>query len=303
MIISKEMLLFRNFLTSILLSLLFPCFFYVSWVNHHKHMSLNMSRQLVLVVRNLLLLVARVGAITSALVIPVIRDSDFAAQHVPEDMTTLLNDMRINKDFTDNFRPALISVSREVGTNAQFLLLLLVLHLMVVAIHAVLRSPRFPRSQVKERLLHLLLSTWLPLPYLTMRGVDRGEEVAEEIFLTILHAMENLLLLAVSRAFYLLTYPTAILTADLILLLCQVLGSLLSLLYHTKVELYSSIRASSMPQVRRGEVEGRGLFLAQEPWLSSGVQELEMEEVGQVSPGGLISGDGLYPGGLGHGEG
>ena len=218
-------------------------------------------------------------------------------------MTTLLNLPWINKDFTDNFPTALDSLSQEVGTNARFLLLFLFLHLMIVAIHAVIRSPKFPKSQVKERLLHLLLSTWLPLPYLTMRGLDRGEEVGEEIFLTILHAVENMLLLAVSRAFYLLTYPTAILTADLILLLCQVLGSLLSLLYHTKVELYSSIRASSMPQVRRGGVEGRGLLLAQEPWLSSGVQELEMEEVGQVSPGGLSSGDGLSPGGLGHGEG
>jgi len=47
--------------------------------------------KLVLEVRTLLLLVARVGAITSALIIPVIRDSDFAAQHVTEDMTTLLN--------------------------------------------------------------------------------------------------------------------------------------------------------------------------------------------------------------------
>ena len=209
-------------------------------------MSLNMSRKLVLVVRNLLLLVVRVGAITSALVIPVIRDSDFAAEHVTEDMTKLLNMLRINKDFTDNFPPALASLSRDIGSNAKSLLLLLLLHLMVVA-----RFSKIPRNRTKECLLHLLLSIWLPLPYLTMRGVDRGEEVTEEIFLTILHAVENMLLLAVSRAFYLLSYPTAILTADLILLLCQVLGSLLSLLYHTKVELYSSIRASSMPQVRR----------------------------------------------------
>jgi len=125
----------------------------------------------------------------------------------------------------------------------------------------VTRFTRIPLGRVKERLLHLLLSTWLPLPYLTMRGVDRGEDLVEEIFLTILHAVENLLLLAVSRAFYLLTYPTAILTADLILILCQVP---LSLLYHTKVELYSSIRGSSTPQ---------------EPLPSVGVKEAKMEQI------------------------
>ena len=169
---------------------------------------------------------------------------NFAVQHVGEDMTALLNVLRFNKDYTENFAPALESLSWEVGTNARFLLLLLVLHLMAVA-----RFSKIPRSRTKELLLYLLLSTWLPLPYLTMRGVDRGEEVAEEIFLTILHAMENLLLLAVSRAFYLLTYPTAILTADLILVLCQVLGSLLSLLYHTKLAFYTSIKGFSTSQI------------------------------------------------------
>ena len=264
------------FISSLLFSLFSPCFFYAAWVNHHKHMSMNVSRMLVVVTRNLLLLVARVGAITSALVIPVIRDSDYAAQHVTEDMTTLLNVPWINKDFKDNFRPALDALSCEVWTNAQFLILFLFLHLIVVAIHTVVRSPKFLRSQTKERPLHLLLSVWLPVPYLTVRGVDRGEEEAEEIFLTTLHAIENLFLIAVSRGFYLTTYPTAILTADLLLLLCQVLGIFLSIIYHTKLELFSSIRDSSTSQMRGGEVT------SQKPCTSLAVQEVEMDKMRQA---------------------
>ena len=48
-------------------------------------------------------------------------------------------------------------------------------------------------------MLHLISSFWLPLPFLTIRGVDRGEEKAELWFLIVLHSLENALLLLVSR--------------------------------------------------------------------------------------------------------
>ena len=60
---------------------------------------------------------------------------------------------------------------------------------------------------MRERLLHLVSSFWLPIPFLTIRGVDRGEDKAELWFCVILHTAENLGLLLVSRWAYLGGYP------------------------------------------------------------------------------------------------
>ena len=54
--------------------------------------------------------------------------------------------------------------------------------------------------------MHLVSSFWLPLPFLTIRGVDRGEEKLEFWFLVALHSMENAGLLLVSRWAYCSSY-------------------------------------------------------------------------------------------------
>jgi hypothetical protein len=133
------------------------------------------------------------------------------------------------------------------------------LHLLVVAMHAIFSSPKFPGSSMMGRLLHLLSSTWLPLPYLTRRGVDRGEEMPQQWFLTGLHAVENFLILLISRAYYLhQRYPLPILALDLSILACNLLGICLSLLYHRRLELYAGLPSAPPPGLPsfRPEVSG-----------------------------------------------
>ena len=120
--------------------------------------------------------------------------------------------------------------------------------MLLVATHAVLWSPKFPHSSMTERSLHLLSSLWLPLPYLTLRGEDRGEEMPQLWFLITLHGLENLSMIVASRVYYLHEgYPTAILTIDLVLVSCNLLGLLVVSLYHNYIALYSNIKSKPPP--------------------------------------------------------
>merc|ERR1719339_426705 len=60
------------FLSSILVSFLGPCMFYINRTNFLRRGSLNFSRKLVLMAQNVFFLLVRVLAITSAIFIPVI---------------------------------------------------------------------------------------------------------------------------------------------------------------------------------------------------------------------------------------
>merc|ERR1719210_2277811 len=82
---------------------------------------------------------------------------------------------------------------------------------MLVAIHAISSSAKFGKSMMRERLIYLVSSFWLPLPFLTIRGVDRGEEKAELCFLIVVHTIENIALLLVSKWVYLGGYPLGLL--------------------------------------------------------------------------------------------
>ena len=94
--------------------------------------------------------------------------------------------------------------------------------MLVVAIHGVVCSPKFGTSTMRERLLHLVSSFWLPLPFLTIRGVDRGEEKAELCFLIVLHTIENIALLLVSKWVYLGGYPRGLLLLHASLLIVNI---------------------------------------------------------------------------------
>merc|ERR1719458_1973119 len=103
---------------------------------------------------------------------------------------------------------------------------------------------------MRERMIHLVSSFWLPLPFLTIRGVDRGEEKAELWFLIVLHSLENLLIVSISRIVYLQeSYTLEIVIFDCVLVLLNLLGVLLSVFYATKVELYAGLPQdiSSLP--------------------------------------------------------
>merc|ERR1712179_74867 len=90
----------------------------------------------------------------------------------------------------------------DIRKNALYFLLFLFVHLMLVASHAIFYSAKFGKSMMRERVMHLVSSFWLPLPFLTIRGVDRGEEKAELWFLIVLHSLENTGFLLVSRWAY-----------------------------------------------------------------------------------------------------
>jgi hypothetical protein len=216
------------FVGSFIISLFGPCFFYVSYLAHSKNGSLNLTSKLVLVHSNVLLLVARLGSVASTLVITVLASSEFAMDHV--------------NDFNNHFSAALSKLSQEIGTNSIFLAALLFVHLLAITTHAILRSTKYPYSSLTERLLYLVSSFWLPLPFLTPRPVDRGEEGPEFRFLAALHTIENLAMLAISRAFYLHQgYPTAIWVLDLALIFSNILGVLLLVLYQRKLALYAGL--------------------------------------------------------------
>lgn len=236
------------FTFSLLISIFSVSMFLVNYMNHLKHMSLNMTRKLVLLLGNMLLLVARVGAITSSLVITVLINSDFYADDLSADASRRLDLFQWELEFQYNFCKGLGVVSQQVGTNAKVLLGLLCLHLLLVALHAVLWSPKFPHSSMIERPLHLLSSLWLPLPYLTLRGEDRGEEMPQLWFLITLHFLENLSMILASRVYYLHEgYPTAILSIDFAFIFCNLLGFFVMCIYYNYIALYSNIKSKPPP--------------------------------------------------------
>ena len=55
---------------------------------------------------------------------------------------------------------------------------------------------------MREQMMHLVSSFWLPLPFLTRREVNRDDQKAELWFLVTLHSAENFVGLLVSRSAY-----------------------------------------------------------------------------------------------------
>ena len=90
------------------------------------------------------------------------------------DASTNLDRKVFEFEFSRHFGNSLQSVSDEVGKNSLYFIGFIFLHLYAVASYTVLCSPKFGASRMTERWLHLLTTFWLPLPYLTLDGVDRG---------------------------------------------------------------------------------------------------------------------------------
>ena len=122
---------------------------------------------------------------------------------------------------------------------------------MLVASHAIFRSAKFGKSMMRERLIYLVSSFWLPLPFHTIGGVDRGEEKAELWFLVVLHSLENFLIVLASRLVYLQeSYPHGIVVFDCSLVFLNLMAVLVSVFYVKKIELYAGLPTdlpSSLP--------------------------------------------------------
>ena len=131
-------------------------------------------------------------------------------------------------EFSRYFGNGLQAVSDDIGSNSLYFLLIILLHMFVVAFNGVLFSPKFSASSMRERWLHLVSSFWIPLPFLTLKGVDRGEEKSELWFLIVLHTCENIGILLVSRWAYLPDYTLGLLLVQLVLLTLNVVALILS---------------------------------------------------------------------------
>ena len=204
--------------------------------------------------RNGLFLLVRVFAITSAIFIPVIKSWDVFIKNQGIDGSDSLDYRTYSVEFQKYFSKSLNSLTVDIRRNAQLLGLFLALHLILVASHAVFRSAKFGKSMMRERLTYLVSSFWLPLPFLTIEGVDRGEEKAELWFLVVLHSLENFLIVLASRLVYMReSYPLAlhcIVVFDCVLVFLNVIAVLVSVFYVKKIELYAghpTVLASSLP--------------------------------------------------------
>ena len=216
------------FVATILMSFLGPCFFYVNNENHKKKESFNMGTKLVLLLKNVFFLLARQGAIISAIFIPIISQWDMFAQNLGVDAVNFLDLKVFEKEFGDHFSGGLQSLSEEVWIHSAWFICFFVLHLFVVVTNAVLCSAAFGASHMIERWQHLLSSFWLPLPFTSIREVNRGDEKPELWFLIALHTFENTLLLLASRWCYLPAYPPGLLVVQITLLAVNLVVAMLS---------------------------------------------------------------------------
>ena len=217
------------FVGSIFVSFLGPCFFYVNWVSHLKHNSMSLTRKLVTLLKNLFFLLARVGFIVSAIFIPVISQWSIYVANKGVDASKELDFVPFIIEFNKNyFSNWLQSLSANVEMNFRFFLLFLFVHIMVMSSYAIFRSGKFGTSLMTERWLHLVTSVWLPLPYLSRKGVDRGEEENELWFLIVLHTIENFGILLISRWVYIPQYPLWLFVVHLSLVSVNLLAMLSS---------------------------------------------------------------------------
>ena len=230
------------FIASILISFVGPTLFFLNNENHKRGSSFNVTRKLILLLRNMFLLLARLGAIVTAIFIPVIKEWEVFIGNKGVDAADRLDYSLIELEFSRHFSKGLQAVSDDITRNSLCFLGFILLHMLVVAIHGFVCSPKFGTSTMRERLLHLVSSFWLPLPFLTIRGVDRGEEKAELWFILALHSAENFLIVLASRLVYLQeSYPARFVTFDCVLVILNTLAVLLSVFYVSKMELYAGL--------------------------------------------------------------
>ena len=230
------------FFASLFIYFLGLCWFYVNRTNILRHGSLNMSRKLVLMARNVLFLLVRVFAITSAIFIPVLKRWDVFIKKEGIVASSDLGKWSFQLEFHNHFSKGLDGVTEEIRTNALSFGLFLLIHFALVCSFGIFRSAKFSKVSMKERMIYLISTFSLPLPFLIIGGVDKGEEKTELWFLVVLHSLENLLIVLASRIVYAQSsYPIGIVVFDCVLVLVNILAVLVSVFYVTKMELYAGL--------------------------------------------------------------
>ena len=201
-----------------------------------------MSRKLVLMVRNVLFLLVRVLAITSSIFIPVIKSWDMFIRNEGIDATSVLGYWGFHIEFQKHFRKGLDTLTADIRGNALIFGLLFVIHLFLVAIHGIFCSAKFGKGSVKEKVIFLISSFSLPLPFMTIKEVDSREVNSDFWFLVVLHSTENFFIVLASRLIYVHeNYPLLIAIFDSVLVILNILAVLVSVFYVTKLELYAGL--------------------------------------------------------------
>ena len=118
---------------------------------------------------------------------------------------------------------------------------------LAVYLNAIFRSPKFKTSKIVDRLLHLISSFWLPIPFLTLEGLDRGEEEPELWFLLALHSVENFGLLLSSLVVHFEgDFAPGLLAMQIIVLCFNMVGVLLAVGYNKRIQLYAGLTQASI---------------------------------------------------------
>merc|ERR1711994_335533 len=191
---------------------------------------------------NVLFLLVRVSTITSAIFIPVIASWDMFIQKEGIVASSELGNWRFHLEFQKHFSTGLDTVTADIRKNALFFGLFLFTHFTLVAGHGIFRSTKFSKGSIKEQAIYLVSTFSLPLPFLTIKGIDRGEEKAELWFLVTLHSLENFLIVLASRVVYMQSiYPLGIIVFDCVLVLVNILAVLVSVFYVKKMELFAGL--------------------------------------------------------------
>ena len=106
--------------------------------------------------RNVLFLLVRVFAITSAIFIPVIVSWSMFIRNEGILASSVLGNWRFHLEFQKNFSKGLDRVTDDIRKNALIFGLFLFIHLALVASHGIFRSTKFSKASAKEQIIYLL---------------------------------------------------------------------------------------------------------------------------------------------------
>ena len=155
------------------------------------------------------------------------------------DASLWLGEINFRIEFQKFFAAGLHAVTVDITINALFFGSLVLTHCFAVSLFS---STKLGKSTLWERLLYLVSSFWLPLPFLTMNRVDKGNEKSELWFLVVLHSLENLLIVLASRLVYMQeSYPRLFVIVDCVMVTANILSVLVSVLYVTKLKLFAGL--------------------------------------------------------------
>ena len=232
---------------SIIVSFVVPTIFATRATNHFRHNSLSIVCKMAMTAQNVFLFAARLGAFLLAVFIPAISRWSVFSRNAGYDASSHLDYSTLGFEFDKYFGNALKEVSAEVQTRSFIFLFCVALHLIAVYIYALSRSPKFKTSKIVDRLLHLISSFWLPIPFLTLEGLDRGEEEPELWFLLALHSVENFGLLLSSLVVHFEgDFASGLLAMQIIVLCFNMVGVLLALGYNKRIQLYAGLTQDSL---------------------------------------------------------